>query len=279
MKRLLIGLALALGASALGAAPVFPYGTYLVKGAFLGDYNTVLRDGGDAKVRVKRSNGTVIAESAFASPNSEGFNFVLEIPVASASTTKACAVGEMLDCSLITKEEGTMTVPACLKVQSPTVVGNIAYNCVQTKTFTHPTNGSVAEVPIAYIQEAEWYLDGASYDPWADYDNDGVSNYDEYKAGTNPFDESDRLRIRTFRPNDGQFEIAFENVGGHVYAISAANTLARPDWMQRRVRTAKTGNEQDQVYAASEDGEPGMTQIFITPVTGAKQEFFKVEAR
>lgn len=280
MKRLMIGLAVALGAVSLGAAPVLPYGTYLVKGAFLGDYNTVLRDAGDAKVRVQRSNGTVIAETSVASPNSEGFNFVLEIPVASASTAKACAVGEMLDCSLITKEEGTMTVPACLKVASPTVVGNIAYNCVQTKTFTDPKDGSTVEVPIAYIMEAEsWMNPGETYDPWADYDGDGVSNYEEYKSGTNPFDESDRLRIRKFSPDGGQFAIAFENVGGHVYAISSANTLERPDWMQRRVRTEKTAAEQDQVYAGNEDGEPGMTRIFITPVAGAKQEFFKVEAR
>lgn len=124
---------------------MLPYGTYLVKGAFLGDYNTVLRDGGDAKVRAQRPDGTVIAETAVASPNDEGFNFVLEIPVASASTAKACAVGERLDCSLITKEEGTLTVPACLKVESPTIVGNIAYNCVQTRTFTNPKDGPARE--------------------------------------------------------------------------------------------------------------------------------------
>ena len=43
------------------AAPVMPYGTYLVKGAFRGDYNTVLRDYGTATVRAQRADGTVIA--------------------------------------------------------------------------------------------------------------------------------------------------------------------------------------------------------------------------
>ncbi len=43
------------------AVPVMPYGTYLVKGAFKGDYNTVMRDFGEAKVRAQRTDGTVIA--------------------------------------------------------------------------------------------------------------------------------------------------------------------------------------------------------------------------
>ena len=41
------------------AIPVMPYGTYLVKGSFKGDYNTVMRDFGEAKVRAQRADGTV----------------------------------------------------------------------------------------------------------------------------------------------------------------------------------------------------------------------------
>ena len=41
------------------AVPVMPYGTYLVKGSFRGDYNTAMRDFGSAKLRAQRADGTV----------------------------------------------------------------------------------------------------------------------------------------------------------------------------------------------------------------------------
>ena len=49
--------------AAAKATPALPYGTYQVMGAFRGDYNTVMRDFGEAKVRAQRADGTVIAES------------------------------------------------------------------------------------------------------------------------------------------------------------------------------------------------------------------------
>ena len=42
--------------AAAKATPVLPYGTYLVSGSFRGDYNTVMRDFGAAKVRAQRAD-------------------------------------------------------------------------------------------------------------------------------------------------------------------------------------------------------------------------------
>ena len=262
--------------------PVMPYGTYLVKGAFKGDYNTVLRDFGEAKVRAKRADGTVIAESAVASADAEGVNFVLSIPIASASTVKSCAVGETLDCALVTKE-GALDVPNSLKVVTPVKVGKVTFNCTEVKSYVNPKDGTAVEIPVAYIDEVQSYLDeegsGKAYDPWADYDNDGASNYAEFLAGTNPFDPSDFLRITAFSPKDGKISLKFEHVGGHVYAVSSANTLVKPAWAKKRVRKSADGTELEQVMAADADGEPGETEIFITPVGGASGEFFKLEAK
>ena len=264
------------------AAPSMPYGTYLVKGAFRGDYNTVLRDFGTATVRAQRTDGTVIAESQVKSANDEGVNFVLSIPVSSSSTAKSCAVGESLDC-VLTTQEGALEVPNSLNVDTPIKVGKVTFNCTEVKSYTNSTDGTVVEIPTAYIEEAQWYLDtfggGGTYDPWADYDHDGVSNYAEFLAGTIPFDESDYLRVRDFRPRDGKLVLRFEHVGGHVYAVSSANTLARPEWAKRHVRKAAEGAELEQVLADGAEGDPGETEIFITPVGGAKSEFFRLEAK
>ena len=191
-------------------------------------------------------------------------------------------MGETLDCVLVT-QEGTLDVPNSLKVASPTKVGKVTFNCTEVKSYTNPKDGTVVEIPTAYIDEAQWYLDtymnGGAYDPWADYDNDGISNYGEFLAGTIPFDESDYLRVKEFKAKDGKFALKFEHVGGHVYAVSSANTLAKPTWAKKRVRKEAKGAELDQVMADGTDGDVGETEIFITPVGGATSEFFKLEAK
>jgi len=287
MKHLNLNFNLGLGLLALlpiaaGAAPVMPYGTYLVKGAFRGDYNTVLRDYGAATVRAQRADGTVIAESTVSSANDEGVNFTLSIPVASASTTKSCKVGETLDC-VLTTPQGTLDVPNSLTVDTPVRMGSVTFNCTEVKSYTNPKDGTVVEIPTAYIAEAQAFIDdymgGGTYDPWADYDHDGICNYAEFLAGTIPFDDSDYLRVKEFGMKDGKFALKFEHVGGHVYAVSSANTLAKPAWAQRRVRKNANGSELDQVLADGGEGAVGETEIFITPVGGATSEFFKLEAK
>ena len=57
-------------------AAVMPYGTYLVKGTFRGEYNTVLRDFGEAAVRAQRADGTVIAEAVVGDADAEGVKLV-----------------------------------------------------------------------------------------------------------------------------------------------------------------------------------------------------------
>lgn len=268
--------------AAAKTTPVLPYGTYRVKGAFRGDYNTVLRDFGEAKVRAQRADGTVIAESTVRSADSEGVNFVLSIPVASASTAKSCKVGESLDCVLNTKE-GALDVPNSLKVDTPIRVGKVTFNCTEVKSYTNPADGTVVEIPTAYIDEAQAFLDelggGRTYDPWADYDSDGVSNYAEFLAGTIPFDENDYLRVKEFGMKDGSLALKFEHVGGHVYAVSSADTLSKPSWAKKRVRKNAGGADLEQVVADGADGDVGETVIYITPVGGAKSEFFRLEAK
>ena len=264
------------------AAPVMPYGTYLVKGAFRGDYNTVLRDYGTATVRAQRADGTVIAESSVVSANEEGANFLLSIPVASAATPKSCTVGESLDC-VLTTPQGAIDVPNSLTVDTPVKMGSVTFNCTEVKSYTNPKDGTVVEIPTAYIAEAQAFIDdymgGGTYDPWADYDHDGICNYAEFLAGTIPFDETDYLRVKEFRPKGGKLALKFEHVGGHVYAVSSANTLAQPEWAAKRVRKTADGAELDQVLADGTEGDVGETEIFITPVGGAKSEFFRLEAK
>lgn len=266
-----------------GAAPLMPFGTYLVKCAFKGDYNTVVRDlGTTATVKAQRSDGTVIAKSDIGGSDEEGYNFVLKIPVASASTEKACMVGETLD-AVFEAEGETLEVPQALVVKSPTSVGVVTIYWNDVKEYINPSDGTVVEIPTDYIGEAQVYLEdegmAGEYDPWGDYDGDGASNYAEFLAGTNPFDATDYLRIRGFAAKEGRFALKFEHVGGHVYAVSSSNALANPEWAKRRVRKTSQGDELDQLQVGGVDGDPGETEIYITPAAGATSEFFRLEAK
>lgn len=284
MKPIRLAVAAAvLAAAAVAEAAVMPYGTYLVKGTFRGEYNTVLRDFGEAAVRAQRADGTVIAEAVVADADAEGVNFVLAIPVSSVPTARSCEVGEWLDCVLWTPE-GTLDVPNSLQVDSPVRVGKVTFNCAEVAEFTNPADGSVVEIPVDYIAEAQAFLDalgeGKTYDPWADYDGDGACNYAEFLAGTIPFDETDFLHVTGFAAaEEGKLALRFEHVGGHVYAVSASDSLAQPGWGRQYVRRGAAEAELEQVVAAGEDGEPGETEIFIVPADGATGGFFRVEAQ
>ena len=275
MMTILIGMTFVLSA----AQSVVPYGTHIVKGTFKGDYNTVLWENTTAKVRLQRADGTVISESSVLAANGEGVNFILEVPVASQSTASACVVGEVLDAALIVGKE-SIVVPACLKVDTPLKVGMVSVNCTEVKSFTNPKDGTLVKIPVVYLDEVQSYLEaGQTYDPWADYDHDGHSNYEEFLAGTIPFDETDYLKIMEFEKGVERLRLKFESVGGHVYAVSSKDALAHPEWMARKVRKSADGEEIQQILGEGEDGAPGVAEIFITPVADKPSEFFKLEAK
>ena len=85
--------------------------------------------------------------------------------------------------------------------------------------------------------------------------------------------------MKEFGVKGGRLALKFEHVGGHVYAVSSSDSLARPAWARKRVRKSAGGGEVEQVMADGAEGEPGETEIFITPLGGATGEFFRLEAK
>jgi serine-aspartate repeat-containing protein C/D/E len=81
--------------------------------------------------------------------------------------------------------------------------------------------------------------DAADYDSWAagiewggkasgrddDPDGDGLSNFEEFLAGTDPLKADSLLRITYFKPVDNGIEIRWDSVPGKVYSIEHAKSL------------------------------------------------------
>ncbi len=269
---------------ASAAAANFPVGTHLVKGTLKDWQNKVLTSSAAVTIQAVSTNGSVIASTKVANPSADGYNFLLQIPLSSTATDSTAAVSNTLNCVLV-QESGLSLAVDPLVVGDANAVSTVCLALIDTKSYT-ATNGTDTTVSVAseYVDTiAAWmeaYEIEGEYDPFADYDHDGASNYDEYRAGTNPFDPSDKLAITAYSaPQNALHTIEFEYVGGHVYGVATTLSLTNPEWATQLVRKSETDAEHEQVMPSADEDAMGRTAIYVVPAEGATSQFFKVEAK
>lgn len=287
---LAVGAAVALAAAAgtAAGAPNFPVGTHVVKGSARGydenGRNVVLPASRGISIRAVNSNGVVIAESKVRDASADGVNFSLRIPLSTAATDVSCAVGDRLECVLV-EPGGLMVGAEALTVGGAREAQSVTLRLVDVKRYVSEDGTRTNEVAQAYVDAIQaWMADeaafgGKAYDPFADYDGDGQSNYAEYLAGTNPFDESDRLAVRSIAVGEGRAALSFEYVGGHVYGVKAAKDLTNPEWLAQKVRASAEGAELEQVVPSADPDAAGEATIWMTPAGDAAQGFYVLEAK
>ena len=90
-------------------------------------------------------------------------------------------------------------------------------------------DGIPNQIEMIFQLNAELFDDAAS-----DTDQDGVSNYGEFIAGTDPTDPESRLEIRSVRFEDIEFSpvlvVTFEGVRGKSYSLQLTSGLDEPFW-------------------------------------------------
>lgn len=280
-----VSVALAIAFAAVNAtAANFPVGTHLVKGTLKDWQNKVLTSSAAVTIQAVATNGTVIASTKVANPSEDGYNFLLQIPLSTAATDSTAAIGDTMNCVLV-QDSGLSLAVDPITVGDANAVSTVCLALVDTKSYT-ATNGTDKTVNVAqeYVDTiAAWmeaYEIEGEYDPFADYDNDGASNYDEYRAGTNPFDPSDKLAITSYAaPQNALHSLSFEYVGGHVYGVATTRSLTNPQWATQSVRKSETDAEHEQVMPSADEDDVGETTIYVVPAEGAKSQFFKLEAK
>ena len=262
----------------------FPVGTHLIKGTLKDWQNKVLTSSAAVTIQAVSTNGSVIASTKVANPSEDGYNFLLQIPLSSTATDSTAAVGDSLNCVLI-QESGLSLAVDPIPVGDANAVSNICLALVNTKSYTS-TDGTDTTVSIAqeYLDAiAPWmeaYGYEGDYNPFADYDGDKMSNYEEYRAGTNPFDETDKLAIAAYAaPQNALHAISFEYVGGHVYGVATTLSLTNPAWATQPVKKSETDAEHEQVMPSADEDDVGVATIFVVPAEGATSQFFKLEAK
>ena len=274
----------AMTAASVAVAANFPVGTHLIKGTLKDWQNKVLTSSAAVTIQAVATNGTVIASTKVADPTADGYNFLLQIPLSSTATDSTAAVGDTLNCVLI-QESGLSLAANPLVVGEANAVSTVSLAYVNMKNYTSTDGtGTTASVPAEYVETiAAWmeaYEIEGDYDPFADYDKDGASNYAEYRAGTNPFDATDKLAITAYSaPQNAPHAISFEYAGGHVYGVATTLSLTNPQWATQPVKKSETDAEREQVMPSADEDDVGVATIYVVPAEGAKSQFFKVEAK
>ena len=263
------------------AAANFPVGTHLIKGTLKDWQNKVLTSSAAVTVQAVSTNGSVIASTKVADPSADGYNFLLQIPLSSKATDSTAAVGDTLNCVIVQGTELSLAADP-IPVGDANTVSNVCLAFVNTKSYTK--DGTTVHVAQEYIDAIGSWMEAleieGDYDPFADYDQDGASNYAEYCAGTNPFDASDKLAITAYSaPQNAPHAISFEYAGGHVYGVATTLSLTNPQWATQKVKKTETDAEREQVMPSADEDDVGVATIYVVPAEGAKSQFFKVEAK
>ena len=279
---LLLSLA-AMSVSSVAAAVNFPTGTHLIKGTLKDWQNKVLTSSAAVTIQAVATNGTVIASTKVSDPSADGCNFLLQIPLSSTATDSTAAIGDTLNCVLI-QESGLSLAATPLVVGDANAVSNVFLAFVNMRNYMSTNGTDTASVPSEYVDTIAAWMEAygieGDYDPFADYDGDRATNYEEYCAGTNPFDPTDKLSITAYAaPKDAPHAISFEYVGGHVYGVAATTSLTNPEWAAQPVRKTETDAGHEQVMPSADEEDVGVATIYVVPAEGASSQFFKVEAK
>ncbi len=282
--KLAAALLLPLAAMNVAAAANFPTGTHLVKGTLKDWQNKVLTSTADVTVQAVSTNGTVLASTKVKDPVVDGYNFLLQIPLSTTATDATAAVGDKLNCVLVQGSTLSLAVDQ-IEVGDANAVSTFSLSFVDMRSYTSEDGATTVYVPSEYVDTIAVWMEvcgiQGDYDPFGDYDHDGVSNYVEYRAGTNPFDATDKLAITAYdAPQDAPHAISFEYVGGHVYGVATTLSLTNPKWATQPVRESETEKaEHEQVMPSADEEDVGVATVYVVPAEGATSQFFKLEAR
>ena len=273
------------GAIALSASGVnFPVGTYIYTGSVLDYRHEVMTADAGLTIQAVSTNGTVLAASRVTDPVvSSGVNFVLEVPVSTEASAKSAAVGDALNCVVIS-EGGITNISAqpMPPVAAATATTNL--NIVSASATAFPyVDGRTVLVSDDYLAGLAPWMEAygkSAYDAAADWDGDGASNYAEYKAGTNPFDPSDRLRITDFRLGQDSTLLCFEYAGGHLYALDSSKTLTNKTWMVESFRAGSPAAvpQKSVSVPGREDEDVGVMTLYLVPASAEPSMFYTIRA-
>lgn len=176
-----------------------------------------------AQVKIRRvDNQALLAEGMIYPIANTRYNYIVNVPMTTLSENDAYGKTEVQVQLEVKIGSSSFTSTALALPEAGTLV---KYDLAFATDANQNGVADEYEEMIAPDMAVEG-IDGP-YDADADYDGDGMSNRDEYYAGTDPFNEHDKLAIIAFRPNDTNQHTAVEFIiaRGHSYALKAGEKI------------------------------------------------------
>jgi hypothetical protein len=134
----------------------------------------------------------------------------------------------------------------------------IAGGTVDAGAYEFQSPGSV--LSYAWLQQYGLPMDGSA--DYADGDGDGVNNWSEWRAGTDPTDASSLLRMLAAGTNPSGITVSWQSVTNRSYFLERATDLSSPAVFQ---------SVQDNLA-----GQPGTTSYTDTNAVGTGPFFYRV---
>ena len=92
----------------------------------------------------------------------------------------------------------------------------------------------------------------------ADPDGDGMTNAQEFAAGTNPNDRSSVLKINQLQLSGADYVLSFQTVAGKTYRLERSTTLQSGSWTTVQDNIAGNGG----VMQITDAGAGGQSKLF-----------------
>jgi len=244
------------------------------------DYTRASFAPGEAVIRVRAvsadgASTNLLAKTTTFATDSSDWNFAVSVPLASAPCEGYAVAGQILVFEVEDPWGDTWTrllAPETLRAGTP---GEIV-TCSLMLADDSDHDG-VSDLYVKSLAGQMRRHGIAAYDRNADWDGDGVTNYGEYLAGTNPFSAADCLKVKsmgfeTDEKGNRYLVIAFTTVSGRVYSVGGAETLAEEGtWRRESFALDEAGSPSRSYYPVSTGGEE--RKIYV-PVDPAKPSAF-----